>query len=288
MYECKLAEMLVALRTARGVTQEDVAQSLSVSNKTISKWENGASMPDLPMLVELARYYGVTTDALLGLSDEKKKSTHEEICAMLDGLDRKEAVLRAFDMTRAMVPALYEKAASQYDDACDGDDVFPSEYEVGYRSCVALHELFDFTASSENVNVSVMMLRNRANFAWLDDADVRKRIVKFFRFLADEDALAVLYFIHSVTCSESFTADYIAENTGVSAERVSAILDAFCAVGECSCLTAHLIDGEVKVYECFGDGLILSVITLAFERMCGKKRYNYCYNGRCKMIGGKK
>ena len=79
MYECKIAEKLVELRNARGVTQEDVAQSLSISNKTVSKWENGASTPDLPMVIELAKYYGVTTDTLLGLSEDKKQSTTEEI-----------------------------------------------------------------------------------------------------------------------------------------------------------------------------------------------------------------
>ena len=43
MYECKIADKLVKLRTIMGVTQEDVAQSLSVSNKTVSKWETGVS-----------------------------------------------------------------------------------------------------------------------------------------------------------------------------------------------------------------------------------------------------
>ena len=43
MYECKIAKKLVELRMVKGVTQDDVAQSLSVSNKTISKWETGIS-----------------------------------------------------------------------------------------------------------------------------------------------------------------------------------------------------------------------------------------------------
>ena len=68
MSECKIGEMLVKLRTAKGLTQDEVAQSLSVSNKTVSKWENSASMPDLPMLMELSQYFGVTTDAFLGIS----------------------------------------------------------------------------------------------------------------------------------------------------------------------------------------------------------------------------
>ena len=43
MSDYSIAEKLASLRTAKGVTQEDVAQSLSVSNKTISKWEKGVS-----------------------------------------------------------------------------------------------------------------------------------------------------------------------------------------------------------------------------------------------------
>lgn len=76
------------------VTQEDIAQILSVSNKTISKWETGTSTPDLSMVVKLAKHYGVTTDILLGFSDGKKQSTTEEVKTLFDGLDRCESVLR--------------------------------------------------------------------------------------------------------------------------------------------------------------------------------------------------
>ena len=105
MYECKIAEKLVELRTSKGVTQEDVAQSLSISNKTVSKWENGASTPDLPMVIELAKYYGVTTDTLLGISENKKQTTAEEIRSLFEGLDRRESVLKAFEAVKALIPA---------------------------------------------------------------------------------------------------------------------------------------------------------------------------------------
>ena len=285
MYECKIGEKLVQLRALKGVTQEDVAQFLSVSNKTVSKWENGASTPDLSMLVGLSKYYGVTTDTLLGLAE--KKSTKEEICSLFNGLDRRESVLKAFESLRAFVPAMMGIVGQYNDDAYDKENVFPTEIPRYYRSNISLHEFFEFTASSENVNIAVMMLRNKANFTWMNDSDKQKEIVKIFKFLSSEDVLSVLYYIHSTSCSESFTADYISKNTGVKEERVSEILDEFCLVGECSSLTAHLVEGDVKVYECFGDGIILSLITLAFERMCGRESYEYNFNGRCKMIGGK-
>ena len=287
MCECKIAEKLVVLRTSKGVTQEDVAQSLSISNKTVSKWENGASTPDLPMVVELAKYYGVTTDTLLGLSEDRKQSTEEEIRSLFDGLDRRESVLKAFETIRSLVPVMYGMVCKYHDDVYDKENVFPSEISHLYRSKVSLHEFFEFTASSENVNVAVMLLRNKADFAWMIDADKQKEIVKVFKFLSSEDVLSVLYFVHSTNCSESFTADYVAENTGVEKERVAEILDQFCSVGACHWVTAHLVEGEVRIYESFGDGVMMSLISLAFEIMCGRESYDYNFNGRCKMIGGK-
>jgi len=287
MYECKIAETLAELRMSKGVTQEDVAQSLSVSNKTISKWENGTSTPDLPLVVELAKYYGVTTDTLLGLSEDKKQSTAEEIRSLFEGLDRRESVLKALETVRALVPAMYGTVSRYYDDADHPEDCFPSGLSQGYRSQIAIPEFFEFTASSENINMAIMMLRNQANFAWMNDSTKQKEIVKIFQFLSHEDALSVLYYIHSTNCSESFTADYIAKNTGLKEERVSEILDEFCSVGACHWVTAHLSEGEVRVYECHGDGIILSLISLAFEVMCGRNSYEYNFNGRCKMIGGK-
>ena len=287
MYECKIAEKLVELRTLNGVTQDDVARSLSVSNKTISKWETGTSTPDIAMLVELSKYYGVTTDSLLGLSEEKKQSTKEEVCSMLGGLDRRETVLKAFETVKSLVPAMYETISEYNDDVYDMENVFPSEISHFYRSHISLHEFFEFVASSENVNVAVMMLRNKSNFSWMNDPSKQTKIVKLFRFLSNEDTLSVLYYIHSTGCSENFTAEYIANNTGVKEERVSEILDEFCSVGDCRWVMAHLTEGDVKVYECFGDGVVLSLVSLAFERMCGRQSYEYNFNGRCKMIGGK-
>ena len=287
MYECKIAEKLVELRNARGVTQEDVAQNLSISNKTVSKWENGASTPDLPMVIELAKYYGVTTDTLLGLSEEKKQSTAEEIRSLFEGLDRRESVLKAFEATKALIPAMYGTISQYSDDVYDRENVFPSEISHFYRSNISLHEFFEFVASSENVNVAVMMLRNKADFAWMNDPSKQAEIVKIFKFLSSEDALSVLYFVHSTSCSESFTADYVARKTGVQQERVAEILDEFCSVGACRWTPAYLAEGEVRIYGCRGDGLVLSLISLAFERMCGRQSYEYNFNGRCKMIGGK-
>lgn len=284
MYEINIAEKLTALRCAKGITQDELAASLNVSNKTVSKWENGASSPDLGMLAAIAKYYNVTTDSLLGLAEEDAKDTESELRSMLEGLSTRDAILKAFSLPGCAIPALYEAIKNGGD--CTGD-VFPTNPKDNYRSCITNSDLFDFTASSDNVNLSVMLLRNKANFSWIKENSAE--IVKPLKFLSNEDALTLLYFINSEECPKSFfTAEFIAEKTTLSAERIKELLDEFCEFGACEKLTAHLVEGETEVYEYYGDGLILSIISIAYEKMCGKKCYSYYSGSNARMIGGQK
>lgn len=287
MSELNIAMKLLELRTAKGVTQDEVAGVLSVSNKTISKWENGASSPDLSSLVALAQYYSVSTDTLLGLRDDHE-DTRKVIANEFKGLDRRKTALKVFEIVRDMFPAIFATAVTGNDTICDDMDVKPPQTDKMSRYQISLHELFNFAVCSNDVNLAVIQLRNNSNFAWLLDEKKQERIVKLLRFLADVDVIKILSFIHSTACSESFTAVYMSNNADVPLEKTNEVLEICTDIGVCSKVTAHLKNGEVTVYESFGDGLILSLLSIAYERMCGKKSYNYNFNGRCKMIGGKK
>lgn len=61
--DLKIAE----LRKRNGMTQQELGDILSVSYKTVSKWENGICLPDINMLPELSKIFNVSVDALLGL-----------------------------------------------------------------------------------------------------------------------------------------------------------------------------------------------------------------------------
>ena len=60
-----LAEKIKHLRKLHGMTQESLAEKLSVSRQTVSKWESGTTSPDLLNVVELGRLFQVSTDYLL-------------------------------------------------------------------------------------------------------------------------------------------------------------------------------------------------------------------------------
>lgn len=62
----ELGENIKRLRRNMGITQEQLAGDLHVSHKTISKWENGTAFPDVMWLPELAAFFNVSIDELMG------------------------------------------------------------------------------------------------------------------------------------------------------------------------------------------------------------------------------
>ena len=59
-----ISDNLKRLRLAKNYTQEQAASLLNISPKSLSRWECGSSMPDIMMLPEVAKLYGVTVDDL--------------------------------------------------------------------------------------------------------------------------------------------------------------------------------------------------------------------------------
>ena len=68
-----IGENLTELRKQKGYTQISLAEKLNYSDKAISKWENGSSLPPIDILLELANLYGVTLDYLVKDSSQKDK-----------------------------------------------------------------------------------------------------------------------------------------------------------------------------------------------------------------------
>ena len=59
MNQQKIGEFLKHLRKDKGLTQEQLAEEFGVSSRSISRWENGNTMPDISIIIELADFYDV-------------------------------------------------------------------------------------------------------------------------------------------------------------------------------------------------------------------------------------
>ena len=71
-----IAQNLIDLRKHKNLKQAELSEAIGYSDKTISRWENGTSTPDISTLIKLAKFYNVTLEDLvsenvIGKYDEK-------------------------------------------------------------------------------------------------------------------------------------------------------------------------------------------------------------------------
>ena len=77
MDQIKIGAFLKTLRKEKNLTQEQAAEQLGVSNRTVSRWETGTNMPDISLLLEIAELYGVSIPELID-GERKSEKMNEE------------------------------------------------------------------------------------------------------------------------------------------------------------------------------------------------------------------
>ena len=88
MDQVKIGKFIAALRKEKGLTQEKLGEKLGVTNKTVSRWENGNYMPDVEMLSLLSNEFDVSINEIISgerLNLENfKKAADENLVTALD------------------------------------------------------------------------------------------------------------------------------------------------------------------------------------------------------------
>lgn len=78
MDQAKIGAYLKELRKEKGITQEELAEQLGVSGRTISRWETGFNMPDISLLVEIAEFFDVSIPEIIK-GERKSENMNEEV-----------------------------------------------------------------------------------------------------------------------------------------------------------------------------------------------------------------
>ena len=91
MDQVKIGALLRVLRKEKNLSQEQLAKRFNVSSRSVSRWENGNTMPDISLLIELADFYEIEIRDLL--SGERKRETMNE--------NMKETLVMVADYTNA-------------------------------------------------------------------------------------------------------------------------------------------------------------------------------------------
>ena len=74
----KIGSFLKELRKEKGITQEEFAEKLNISGRTVSRWETGVNMPDISLLVEIAEFFDVSIPEII--NGERKSENRYFYC----------------------------------------------------------------------------------------------------------------------------------------------------------------------------------------------------------------
>lgn len=99
MDKLNLSENIIRLRHEKKLTQEELADFMGVTKASVSKWEKGIHMPDLMLLPQLATYFDVTVDELIGyeaqLSGEQIRRQYADLSQDFAALPFADALEKA-------------------------------------------------------------------------------------------------------------------------------------------------------------------------------------------------
>ena len=109
-----LAQKLREFRKKQGLTQEQLAEAMGVTVGAVSKWESGASTPDVSLILELADFFETSVDVLLGYT-QQSASLEDSVCRLRELRTQKD----------------YEAAFRESEKALQR---FPNNFQVVYES----------------------------------------------------------------------------------------------------------------------------------------------------------
>ena len=195
MNNIKIHEQISFLRHQKGITQEALAKILGVTNQTVSKWEAGQCFPDVQLLPQIADYFEISVDELLG---HTASSGLETCCLTLKNHFSECLEEECFDHAYRLAAQLHEIIVS-----------------FGYRKHLPWEEKnyatqslnpWGTSACSESEGNTVRygdLILFTDNKAWqkLKKAEVWE-IVRALKLLSDEKAFKVFLAVHELTVQD--------------------------------------------------------------------------------------
>ena len=182
-------QKLQELRKQKGITQEELAETLHVSRPAISKWESGRGYPSIESLKAISEYYCISIDDLLS-SNELLTITET---------NQKEALSRFGDLTFGWLDCclaiffFLPLFAQRYDHVVSSVSLFTLDYISTYLKIF----YFVFTIATILFGVTTIAMQNSINKVWHQI----KRKISFI--------LSALYILLLITSLQPYAASFV-------------------------------------------------------------------------------
>lgn len=162
-----IGENIKKLRNQKGITQERFAESIGVTPQAISRWESESGYPAIEYLPDLAGFFGISVDELLGVKLSERESRRENIYTTINHIEDCGYNPSAIDLLR------------------EAHADFPSDMKIRLSLAKALcSERFEENPNKAYLREAEKMLRDLIRQS--DDYDFRFECVRFLAVLYKE------------------------------------------------------------------------------------------------------
>lgn len=224
MTTLKINERIAFLRKEKGLTQEELAKALGVTNQAVSKWESSQCCPDIQLLPYIADFFNISLDELF---NRKQISPLYDIIASLrkkiESLDKGDDFDFVFRIAAALHTIIWSKEMgflSSENQNPDIDDLIEhaGNTEWGY-SCYSIPEIIT------TMRHGAVFFSNNKNLTLMDHNI--KLIVSIVKPFSNVRNLKIATALYQLTASsESAYADVIqiCDMTGIPSEKIENVL----------------------------------------------------------------
>ena len=220
MTTIKINEQIAFLRKQKGLTQEELAQALGVTNQAVSKWESAQCCPDIQLLPDLAKIFDVSIDELIGY---RSADGLGDICLKIKGYFSALPEKKSFEDAYRIAALLHEIASTDgYEKTVPWEEKDYASDRVSSWGLSICSEPEGCTGRRNNhIFFSLGNGYTAPNASQLRDLKIT------MEQLADLNVLKTLFALHGLTVSDFdlfVTADQIAAAAFLNVDEVEAAL----------------------------------------------------------------
>lgn len=184
----KISENLQMLRKEKGITQEQLAEILGITNQSISKWEVGLSYPDITLLPRIAEIYSVTVDELIGYKPVKSINNiyidlHSHLTSIEDDGELIDAVYRICRLAGSCTSKKESDTVNKLIDGKYGNNCSILQVYGKEHGGILTHDINSMLVSSfkdmEKINITQIRKMYKA-LSTICNMNVLKVLVAFF------------------------------------------------------------------------------------------------------------
>ena len=139
MNQKKIGSFLKELRKEKGITQEEFAENLNVSGRTVSRWETGVNMPDISLLVDIAEFFNVSIPEIIN-GERKSEIMEKEVKKVAEAMSNYAGAEKSVILKRVKlisIIGLISLVIGLVMEAINYDSMIPI-YECMKETCLGL------------------------------------------------------------------------------------------------------------------------------------------------------